>query len=269
LLNEVETADGREGSVETLTVVIPTKDAAPLLAGALETVAFADEIIVVDMHSRDGTAEVCRRYPQCRLVQRDGHIHSNVNHGFELATKNWVMRMDTDERITPELAEEIKGILSAPPDGVVGFSFWERPVMLGRELRHGFGRKHHRQMLFRRGAARFPAKLQHEAFETSGVWLEGRNGYMHYNYSSVADYLRKIDYYTERDSAALDLPASAPPVRGAIIEPLRAFYLYYLKWKGYRDGWVGFVDASMRAIYQFVQWAKLRERWEREKGWTP
>jgi hypothetical protein len=89
---------------------------------------------------------------------------------------------------------------------------------------------------------------------------------MHLNIFTIADYMRKTDYYTTRDVARIDLPAAAPRVSSAYIEVARAFYLYYLKWQGYRDGWVGFVDAGMRAMYQFVQWSKLRERWEREKG---
>lgn len=250
----------------TLTVVIPTKDAAPLLEGALQSVSFADEIIVVDMHSRDETPEVCARFPQCRLVRRDDYIFGNVNHGFDLAKSDWVLRLDTDERITPELADEIRGLLADPPDDVSGFEFRERPFILGRELKHGFGRKHYRPMLFRRGSARYPVRSEHEALQTTGVWLRARNSYLHYNYATVGDYLRKIDYYTDRDVERLPTGGGAPRLRSAIVEPLRAFYLYYLKWHGYRDGWIGFVDASMRAVYQFVQWAKTRERWEVERG---
>ena len=249
---------------ETVTVVIPTKNAATLLERALESVAFADEIIVVDMQSEDETAEVCARYPQCSLVERDGYIEENVNFGFDRATSDWVMRLDTDEVVTPDLALEIQVILRSPPDGITGFEFWERPVMLGRELKHGFGRKHYRKMLFRRGTARYPARQYHEAFETSGVWQRAKHGYVHDNYRSVSEYLRKIDFYTTGDVERIgDLPGTPPAAYSGAVAGLRAFYLYFLKWRGYRDGWVGLVDASMRGVYQFVFWAKLRERFER------
>jgi glycosyltransferase involved in cell wall biosynthesis len=255
-----------EGVKQTLTVVIPTKNEAHLLAGALESVSFADEIIVVDMHSRDETPQVCSRFPQCRLVQRDGYIHASYNYGFDLAASDWVMRLDSDERITPELAREIDEILTSPPPGVTGFEFWERIFILGRELRHGFGRKHFRHMMFRRGAGRYPLKHQHEALEAGGTWLRATHGYVHYNYKTVGEYLRKIDYYTDRDQEQRDTPATAPRFRDGMVEPARAFYLYYLKYRGYRDGWIGLLDASMRALYQLVAWAKTRERWEREHG---
>jgi glycosyltransferase involved in cell wall biosynthesis len=251
---------------ETVSVVIPTRNAAHLLKDSLASVAWTDEIIVVDMFSTDETEVVCAEYPQCRLVQRDDYIEGNVNFGLDQASCDWVMRLDTDERITPELAEEIQELLTAPPESVTGFEFWERPVMLGRELTSGFGSKHYRQMLFRRGAARYPARTYHEGFETSGTWVRGTHGYLHYNYCTVRQYLDKTNFYTDGDVHRAALPPKSPGVTGAAREPLRAFYLYYLKRRGYRDGWVGLVDAGMRAFYQFVYWAKLRERWERERG---
>jgi glycosyltransferase involved in cell wall biosynthesis len=251
---------------DTLSIVIPTKNSAELLKGCLESAAFADEILVIDMYSTDATPEICARYPQCRLIQRAGYIFANVNHGFEQATGDWVMRLDSDERITPELAAEVKRILTEPPHGVTGYEFWERLVILGREQRNGFGTKHYRKMMFRRGAARYPVRSEHEDLETSGTWLRTSNGYLHLNYTSVAQYLEKTNYYTDKDVRREPLPDQPPPVREALIETLRAFYLNYLKKRGYRDGWVGFLDASMRGVYQLVQWAKRRERYERETG---
>jgi glycosyltransferase involved in cell wall biosynthesis len=251
---------------QTLSVVIPTKNAAELLAGALESVKWADELIVVDMFSTDETDEVCARYPNCRLFKRDDYIFGNVNFGFDQATTDWVMRLDTDERITPELAAEIRSILAAPPNGITGYAFAELTYRLGKRLRHGFGRPHYRRMMFRRGAARYPVREEHESFETSGEWLRTRHGYEHFNYATVGAYLQKMDYYTERDAERADLPAQRPAASSGVKETARAFYLYYLKWRGYRDGWIGLLDAAMRSFYQFVYWAKLRERWERERG---
>jgi glycosyltransferase involved in cell wall biosynthesis len=250
---------------QTLTVAIPTKDVADLLADCLASVAWADEIIIVDMFSSDDTEEVCARYPQCRFFQRSGYIEANVNYAFDQATSDWVLRLDSDERITPELAWEIQSILADPPKDVTGFEFWERPFILGRELHYGFGQKHYRKLLFRRGAARYPLKHYHEELETSGTWVRGKHSYVHLNYTEVRDYLVKTNLYTDGDALRADLPVKAPVVLDATREAARAFYLYYLKRRGFRDGWIGFLDAGMRSVYQFVYWAKLRERWERER----
>jgi glycosyltransferase involved in cell wall biosynthesis len=253
-------------SRETLAVVIPTKNAAHLLKDCLESVVWADELIVVDMFSDDETRALCEQYPQCRLFSREGYIFANVNFGFDQATTDWVMRLDTDERVTPELAEEIQHFLEAPPPDVTGLEIWERPVMLGRELRYGFGHRHYRKMMFRKGRAQYPVRSEHEDLETTGKWERTVYGYLHHNYLDVSQYLQKTDYYTTQDVARAELPARPPqPARGTV-EGLRVFYLYYLKFQGFRDGWVGFVDGSMRAVYQFVYWSKWRERWERERG---
>jgi glycosyltransferase involved in cell wall biosynthesis len=251
---------------QTLAVAITTKNAGHLLRDCLASVSFADEIIVVDMFSTDDTAEVCAAYPQCRLIQHNGYMQENLNIAFDEATSDWVMRIDTDERLTSELAAEIREILVDPPEGVTGFEFWERPFILGRELKHGFGKKHFRKFMFRRGQARFPVKHDHEDLETSGVWRRGQHGYLHYNYGAVRDYLVKMNYYTDNDSRRAPLPERAPTIAAALREGARQFYLYYLKYKGFRDGWIGFLDAGMRGFYQFLLWAKLRERWERARG---
>jgi glycosyltransferase involved in cell wall biosynthesis len=253
------------GSRETLSVAITTKNAGHLLRDCLASVSFADEIIVVDMFSVDDTPEVCAAYPQCRLLHHEGYMQENLNIAFDEATSEWVMRIDTDERLTPELASEIQKILDDPPQGVTGFEFWERPFILGRELKHGFGRKHYRKFMFRRGHARFPVKHDHDELDTSGLWRRGTHGYLHFNYASVRDYLVKMNYYTDNDARRALLPERAPSPAVAAREAARQFYLYYLKYKGFRDGWVGFLDAGMRSVYQFVYWAKLRERWERER----
>lgn len=249
----------------TLSVVIPTKNSADILAECLESVAWVDEIVVVDMFSTDDTAAICARYPQCHLVQRDDYIFGNVNHGFDLATSDWVLRLDTDERITPELAAEIQQILAAPPPDVTGYLFRQRMFILGRELRYGAGSDHYRQMMFRRGAARYPVRSEHEALETSGTWLRGSNAYLHYNYSSIGQYLVKTRYYTDRDVERAELPPRRPTFAKAVLEMARASYLYVLKKQGYRDGWRGILDGGMRALYQLMFWLKLRRRWRAER----
>jgi glycosyltransferase involved in cell wall biosynthesis len=254
---------------ETLSVAITTRNVAHLLKGCLESVAWADEIIVVDMFSDDETAAVCAAHSQCRFFQREDYMQGNLNFAFDQATSDWILRIDSDERITPALANEIEDLLADPPAGVTGFEFWERPIILGRELRYGFGRKHFRKILFRRGEASYDVKHDHEDLSGAGRWLRGRNGYLHYNYAQVRQYLEKTNYYTDNDIKRALLPDRPPAIASAVRDSARAFYLYYLKWQGFRDGWVGFVDAAMRAFYPVVYWAKLRERWERERAASP
>lgn len=252
-----------DASRATLTVVIPTKNVAHLIADCLASVAWADEILVIDMFSTDKTHEICHSFERCRVIERDDYIFGNVNHGIDEAACDWVLRLDSDERITPELAAEIQGILADPPHGVDGYMCWERIFVLGREIHHGFGRRHHRRILFRKGVGRYAVRREHEDLEYTGHWETAEHGYLHLNYRSVGDYLQKMDYYIERDLDRTALPRTVPGTHRGVVEAVRAFYLYYLRYQGFRDGWVGLLDASMRAIYQWVAYAKLRERWER------
>jgi glycosyltransferase involved in cell wall biosynthesis len=249
-------------------VVIPTRNVAHLIEDCLASVAWADEILVIDMSSTDGTQEICGRFERCRVIDRHDYIFGNVNHGIDEAKSDWVLRLDSDERITPELAAEIQGIL-ADPEAADGYLCWERILILGRELRHGFGTRHHRRILFRRGAARYAVQREHEDLEWTGRWENTEHGYLHLNYRSVGHYLQKMDYYIEKDLDRTPLPETLPGAHRGVLEAARAFYYYYLKLQGFRDGWVGLLDASMRAIYQWVAYAKLRERWERALCGSP
>jgi glycosyltransferase involved in cell wall biosynthesis len=238
--------------------VIPTKNAADVLPDCLASVSWADEIIVVDMHSTDATAEICRAYPNVRLFEREDYIFGNVNFGFDRATSDWTLRLDSDERISPELASEIRAVLADPPTAVTGYYFRQRLYVLGQPLYHGRAADIRREMLFRTGATRYEVRAEHESLATPGEWRHLNGYYAHLSYRSVTHYLTKFDYYTSRDAERLT-PLVAPSTMSGIVEPIRAFYLNYIKRRGFRDGWRGLLDAGMTALYQFVQWAKYRE----------
>ena len=247
-------------------MVIPTKNAAHLLRDCLPTVSWADEIIVVDEFSTDDTVAVCAEYSQCVVHQHEDYIQANYNFGFALAKSDWVMRLDADERITPELAAEIPGLIRDAPADVAGYCFWERPVIMGRELRHGWAKRHHRQMLFRRGTAHYPLRTEHDALEGSGRWMRGRHGYLHLNYDSPAQFLVKVRRYIERDVPRAELPARRPALWRPAVEAVRAFWFYYLKSQGFRDGRRGLIDAGLRAYYRWAEARALRARWDSERG---
>jgi glycosyltransferase involved in cell wall biosynthesis len=244
---------------QSITVVIPTKNSAALIGDCLESVKWADEIIVVDMHSTDATQDICSRYSHVRVIECDGYIFGNMNVGFDNAASEWTMRMDSDERVTAELAAQIKAVLRSPPPEVNGFYFRQRLIVLNHVLRHGRGLNSRREMMFKTGHVRYKVQSEHESLPTDETWRDLDGYYVHINYESVSQYLAKTDYYTTRDVARMDF-LSAPRLRDGIIAPLRAFYLYYLRRRGFRDGWPGLLDAGMMAMYQFVQWAKLQER---------
>lgn len=254
----------------TLTVVIPTKNCLELLKPTLAALRFADEIIVVDMFSTDGTAEYAARFPRTRVIQRNGYIYENVNAGIDAATGDWVMRLDSDEVCTQEMGEEIRRRIEEAPPDVCGFWAPSRTYWCGQWLRFGpayderspkVGERY-RKILFRRGTARYACASEHEDIDAMGRYEFLYHHYDHYSIPSVARWFEKANYYTERDVERLD-PASIDPkqaARAMLWGPIKTFLVFFLKRKGYKDGALGILACGGYAAYVFMESAK---RWER------
>lgn len=254
----------------TLSVVIPTKNCLELLRRTLDALGFADEIIVVDMFSTDGTAEFAAGFPRTRLIQRNAYIYENVNTGIDAASGDWIMRLDSDEVPTREMGEEIRRrIAEASPD-LCGFWAPSRTYWCGRWLRYGpayderspKAGERYRKILFRRGTARYACNSEHEDIQATGRYEYLHHHYDHYSIPSVARWFEKANYYTERDVERLD-PASVDAraaARAMLWGPIKTFLVFYLKRKGYKDGALGLLACGGYAAYVFIENAK---RWER------
>ncbi len=236
----------------------------------LAALDFADEIIVVDMFSDDGTAELVQTYPKARLIQRNGYIYENVNYGFDAATGDWLLRLDSDEVPTPELGAEIRQRIESAPEDLVGFFIPNRTYFCNRWLRYGpayderspiIGERF-RLCLFRKGAARFESELDHSDLTIGGRCDYLKNRYDHYSVRSISHYISKQNYYTDNDVKRMD-PNDFAPRREAwamLWAPIKEFLVFFIKRKGYKDGALGVVACGGYAIQRFLKHAK---RWER------
>jgi glycosyltransferase involved in cell wall biosynthesis len=223
------------GRAARVSVVIPVYNAARTLRACLESVAWADDVVVVDMFSTDGSVEICAEFPNTRLVQRRDYIFGNVNHGIELATGDWIIRHDSDEIITPELRDEI---LAKIEDG----SIWDHDGYYVADLVNHFGvwlpadvpGKGGREKLFRKGFFHYPVKSEHEHPVVSGRWGHLRNVYLHDSNPNLAYMLKKMVYYAERDA---ERRSAAEAKSGWYIayRVLKAFFstsFRYWRWHG-------------------------------------
>ncbi len=255
---------------QSVTVVIPTKNVAAFFEPTLASIGWADQVIVVDMHSTDGTQALCARYPNVRVVEREDYIFANVNHGMELAETDWVIRLDSDEVITSELRAAILGFLEAPPGDVNTVLFRGVHHMFGMPMHHGVGspdlcwRKH----MFRRGTARYPCRSEHEDIETRPTNHRLPGHYLHHTNHTVEEVVRKFNYYTDRDVERIadDALTPIPPFRLAI-RLVKFFLLYYVRHRGYRDGALGFYSSLFRGVvYPSMDAAKQWEAWRLRGG---
>ncbi|MGP6160010.1 MAG: glycosyltransferase family 2 protein [Vulcanimicrobiaceae bacterium] len=254
----------------TISVVIPTKNECQLLRPTLAALAFADEIIVVDEFSTDGTVDLVNATPKARLLQRTGLLNENINAGIDAGSGDWILIVDSDEVVTPELARELRGIVETAPPDVVGYSLPSRVYWCGLQLRYGpqYDPKarrpgeRYRKRFFRRGGARYACETLHEDLTTSGRWEEAENVYDHYTVASMHRWFEKRNFYSERDARLADL-RSRSNAKAAFLMfwmPIRTFLVFYLKRRGYKDGALGVAACGAYAVSVFMDESK---KWER------
>ncbi|MBN1405394.1 MAG: glycosyltransferase family 2 protein [Candidatus Omnitrophica bacterium] len=250
---------------KTISIVIPVYNAADKIKNCLESLAWADEIIIVDMFSDDGTVEICRKSPKVKIIQRHDYIFANVNFGIEAAISDWIMRLDSDEVITEGLKEEILNVLKQDGCGYDGFYCKARLFMFGREIKYGVGRHTYRKQLFRKGYAWYEVKSEHEEMLSKGEWNHLKNPYLHYNYNNVNEFFEKTKYYTQKD-AERSCSINRFDFFRTIYKSIRFFILYYLQWQGFRDGTAGLTVSFLRGPYYIWQEYKARRKLYEDKN---
>jgi glycosyltransferase involved in cell wall biosynthesis len=255
---------------ECLSVVLAVRNEARQIRECLAQLRFADEVVVVDMESTDGTGDICRELAAAVIVRDGGPhrlIHANKNAGFEAAAGPWILNLDADERLTPELRDEILGVLERPDPQTVAYALPFTHYFFGKYLRHG-GFRGSLVRLFRKGKLRYPEDRAHSTPVIDGRVGELKNLVVHFNHPSIATFVEKMNRYTTSD-AALFLEHGRGGLRGRplprrlapriLTAPLAVFWNRYVRHAGFRDGVHGLVAAALLAFYQFVEYAKVWE----------
>lgn len=257
-----------------LTACLITKNEEANLPDALRSVDFADEIVVIDSHSTDRTREIARDFRARaldgtevapRVIERDwpGHVEQK-NFAIDQATHDWVLCVDADERVSPELRAEIEEALSVEVPPVVGYTMPRKTFYLGRWIVRSGWYPDRKLRLFRRSCARWGGTNPHDHVQPRGDVAEFKGDLHHYSYRSMADHLRTIDFFT--DIAAREKARKGvrfPVLRMLIQPPFKFFKMYVLK-QGFREGRVGFIVAVLGMYYVFLKYAKLWELRSRE-----
>jgi glycosyltransferase involved in cell wall biosynthesis len=240
--------------VPRLSLIVVTQDEERDLPSCLASAAFAEEKIVVDSGSRDRTLEVARGCG-ATVLHRDWEGYG-AQKAFALtqATGDWVLSLDADEQLSPELAAEIPAAIQR--SDVDGYWLRFQTIFLGKKLRFGaaLGERHLR--LFRRAKGKFDPRPIHE-----GVVVDGRVGTLagpviHESHRSLDEYFRKFNAYTTAMAEERRRRGHRFSVLSAWRLPGRFFSRYVLR-GGFLDGYAGFTYASLLAFYDFVKYAKL------------
>ncbi len=248
-----------------VTVLIPCKDEeqniGPCIASAR---LIGDEILVADSGSTDATLRIVRGTPGVRLIQREFIGYADFkNWAIPQASHEWVLIVDSDERVTPELAREIRSLLEQPPPDVAGFWIRRRTFFLGRELRHGGLNTDDVCRLIRRDICRYRPRRVHEEIDTRSI-RTGRlkTPLVHFWVRSYDQYFDKLVRYTElgaRENWDRGKRASAFSL---LARPGLRFLQLYLLRGGFLDGLAGIQYCALTAFFNtFVKQARL---WEME-----
>lgn len=230
----------------TLSVILITLNEAERLATTLEAIAWADEIVVVDAGSTDGTVEIARRFTDKVVITEDWPgFGQQKNRALALATGEWVLSIDADERVTPELAAEIRATLAAPRFEV--YAIPRLSSFLGRPLRHGGWWPDHVARLFRRGKARFSEDAVHERLVFTPPLGYLRQPLQHESIRDLDQMIEKMNRYTRAGAERLERAGKRSSLKGAVGRGLWAFIRIYLLKRGFLDGREGFIMAIASA----------------------
>jgi glycosyltransferase involved in cell wall biosynthesis len=244
--------------VTSLSVTVIARNESSQIADALRSVSWADEIVVVDSESTDATAAIARQFTDRVIVRPWPGYVAQKNYAAAQASHDWILSLDADERVTPELAEEIRATI-ATSSAHAAYSIPRVSWYLGRWVRTTDWYPDYQLRLYDRRAAEWTGKYVHEAVTVRGSKGRMRHEFQHYPYAGLADHLETIDRYTTYAAQQMyesGRRAGAMQVAG---HPPLAFLRNYLAKGGIRDGLPGLVISTMNAYYVFLKFAKLWE----------
>ena len=249
-----------------LTVIIPCKDELPHIAACIASAAgIADELIVADSGSTDGTLELAKAHPGCRVIEREYVNSANFkNWAIPQATHDWILVVDADERVTPELAAEIQrlkesGELERTPHDA--FSIARRVFLLNRLVRFS-GWQHDRVRRLFRKSTRYETRRVHAELEVE--W--NKTGYLqssfeHHTFRSLKHFNAKLDRYAYWSAEDLFAQGKRAGWVNLTLRPLFRFMKHYLFQLGILDGSTGLIISCSLAFSVYLKYAAL---WELE-----
>lgn len=239
-----------------VSVIVITLNEEAAIGRCLASVAWADEIVVVDSGSTDRTVELARAAGARVTVTSDWPgFGRQKNRALDLATGDWVLSLDADEWVSPALAAEIQAVVSRS-DAPAGYELPRLSSFVGREMRHSGWWPDHVARLFRRGTARFSDDLVHERLLVDGA--VGRLGepLRHESFTSLDEVVEKMNRYSSASARMRVERGKGGSVGGAVAHGLWAFLRTYLLRAGFLDGREGFVLAVANAEGTYYRYLK-------------
>jgi glycosyltransferase involved in cell wall biosynthesis len=240
-----------------VTATVITYNEAANIQAALESLSWADEIIVVDSESTDDTVSIARRFTDKVIVRPWPGYIDQKNFAAQQARHDWIFSLDADERVTPALAEEIKQVVSYP--SAVGYRVPRVTFHLGRWMRSTDWYPDYQLRLYDRRHARWWGKYVHESVKADGRVEDLTSELQHYAYRDLAHHFQTMDRYTSLAARQMFEEGRRAGFFDLLVHPPAAFFRNYVLRGGFRDGVPGLIVSAMNARYVGLKFAKLWE----------
>lgn len=241
----------------SLSVILITKNEEANLKDCLESVSFADEIIVVDSQSSDKTQEIARSFGAKLEITSDWPgFGPQKNRALNLATQDWVLSIDADERVTPELKQEILATM-ASANAADCYAIPRSSWYCGRFMKHSGWYPDYVDRLFKRGTAKFSDHLVHERLLPTGLSGKLKNHFLHYSYRDFSQVLKKVDVYSSAAAQQAFKQGKKGGLGEALIHGFWAFFRTYVLRRGFLDGKHGLALAISNAATSYYKYLKL------------
>ncbi|HXT63758.1 MAG TPA: glycosyltransferase family 2 protein [Pyrinomonadaceae bacterium] len=245
-----------------ISILLPAFNNAATIRDTLESVKWADEILVVDSFSTDATLNICREY-DARVIQHE-YINSakQKNWAVPQCRNDWVLQIDTDEILEPGARDEIEQVIGSAEAQVGAFRFPRKNHVLGRWIRRADIYPDFQIRLFRRGAGRWDEREVHAHVNVSGEIKTLEHHILHFGMPNISKQLRNLDRYTRYEADELRKVGVTFGWTRVTLRPWLVFLKRYFWHLGFMEGWRGFILCAYLAIYYFLSQAKL---WEMEE----
>ena len=243
-------------SREAFSAVIITLNAAAQIEACLQSIAFADEVLVVDCGSTDATLALAQK-AGARILHQDWLGYgAQKQFAISQAKNDWVLCLDADERVSTPLRTAIEAALMAPK--AHGFDMPRCNRFMGRWLRHGEGYPDWSLRLFHRKYGRWSEDPVHEKVELDGAPGRLQGDLLHESAEDLTRYLEKQNRYTTLQAAVLRQRGKRASVAQMVLSPLLRFVKFYIGRLGFLDGVPGLVHIAIGCHNSFIKYAKLR-----------
>jgi glycosyltransferase involved in cell wall biosynthesis len=242
-----------------LSVTLITLNEEQNLRPCLESIAFADEIIVVDAGSADRTLAIAGEFTDRLFSEPWQGFAKQKNSAQDKAKGPWILNIDADERVTPELREEILAVLKEK-SSLAGYRIPRKNYFRGQWIRHGGWHPNYQLRLYQKAAGRFIPREVHEQVDVAGKVGKLSSSLEHFSYQSISDFLQRLDRYSELSARQYRLEGKRISWPEILFRTQFTFFRMWVLQRGFLDGGNGLVLAVLYSYYTFVKYAKLKEK---------